>query len=411
MLAWCLWCVAAWLLWAARPWLPMAHAPVLVPLLLFTGYTIGTMLWFPPSVKGLQLLAVTIGFVGLILLTARTVELRPRMAAELYRVLDVGIAFCSILYLLSIPKHGLDNSEFVGARAYAIFALFAVARQVARWRNGETAGFWWAAAITAVIVLSVSRTAMAAAVLMFPLAALSRFDRRGVMQAVGMAVAGIGSLAAVVLVSPWMHARFFGMDASLNVGGVAINGSGRSEMWALLLRNTAGHEVFGRGVGSSSLLIDRYFPALGHPHNDYIRMLFDFGGVGLGLFLLFMLIVAVRLFGEVRRLSLIGNAGRARLPYFLTPLLGIFGAAAAMTTDNVMSYAFGLGPLAILIGCALGLTPQRRPVALISTTQPLRDAGRDQPRRPHRALLAASRVPASFSGAPADSPWRAGGAR
>jgi len=46
---------------------------------------------------------------------------------------------------------------------------------------------------------------------------------------------------------------------------------------------------FGKGVGSSSILIDQYFPSLGHPHNDFLRVLYDYGAVGLGCFLVFLL--------------------------------------------------------------------------------------------------------------------------
>jgi hypothetical protein len=63
---------------------------------------------------------------------------------------------------------------------------------------------------------------MVAAMVMFPLAALSRFNRKGFVQAVAMGAIGVAVMAAVVLSSPAMYERFFGLDASMSVGGVSI---------------------------------------------------------------------------------------------------------------------------------------------------------------------------------------------
>jgi O-antigen ligase len=351
-------CGAAWLLWLAKPWFPLDRWPILVPLLMFTVYGVGSMLWYPPTVKGLQVLAVMVGFFGLMLLTARTVEGRPRTARELHRVLDWGAIGASLFYAALVPAHGWGHDFILVARAFALFAMFGVARNLAAWRAGDAKGFWIAAAITGAIVISVSRTAMVAAMLMFPLAALSRFDRKGLLQAVGMAAAGVAVMAAVIFSSPAMYERFFGLDASMNVGGVAINASGRTQMWALLYADGADARWFGKGVGSSSILIDRYFPALGHPHNDYLRVLYDYGVVGLACFVAFLIGLTRVLVGAFFRLSAAGEAGRARLPYVLAPLLALVGVSAGMFTDNLMSYVFVMAPFGILTGCAIGVLPQ-----------------------------------------------------
>jgi O-antigen ligase len=237
--------------------------------------------------------------------------------------------------------------------------MFGVARQLAAWRAGDWKGFWFAAAITGVIVVSVSRTAMVAAMVMFPLAALSRFDRKGFLQAVAMGVSGVAVMAAVVKSSPAMYERFFGLDASMSVGGVSINASGRTQMWTLLYQDGANARWFGKGVGSSSILIDRYFAALGHPHNDFLRVLYDYGAVGLACWVAFLVGLGVVLLGAAWRLANAGPAGRARLPYVLTPLLALVGVGAGMFTDNLMSYVFVMAPFGILAGCALGLLPRQ----------------------------------------------------
>lgn len=352
-------CGVAWVLWLSKPWFPLDRWRVLLPLLLFTVYGIGSMTWYAPTVKGLQVLAVMVGFFGLMLLTARQVERRPKTARELHRVLDWGTAFACLLYVAFVPGHGWGHDFILVARAFALFAMIGVARQLAAWRAGDWRGFWFAAAITGVIVISVSRTAMVAAMVMFPLAALSRFNRKGFLQAVAMGVGGVAVMAAVVLSSPAMYERFFGLDASMSVGGVSINASGRTEMWTLLYVDGADARWFGKGVGSSSILIDHYFPQLGHPHNDFLRVLYDYGVVGLACWVAFIAGLGVVLLGAARRLAAAGPAGLSRLPYVLTPLLALVGIAAGMFTDNLMSYVFVMAPFGILSGCALGLLPRR----------------------------------------------------
>jgi O-antigen ligase len=386
-------CTTAWVLWLAKPWFPLDRWPMLVPMLLFTVYSIGSMLWFAPTEKGLQVLAVMVGFFGIMLLTARETELKPRIAFEIYRLLDWGLLFSSVVYLASVPTHGAGNDQYIMARAYALFAIFGVARQLAAWRSGDWRGFWFAAAITAVLVISVSRTAMVAAMLMFPLAALSRMDRKGVLQAVGMALAGAGTMALLLMFSPMMRERFFGLDASMHVGGVAINASGRSEMWAMLLRDSVDSRWCGKGVGSSSLLIDRFFPGLGHPHNDYIRVLYDYGIVGLACFIAFMLGTITTLFSQVRQFIEMGPKGNVRLQYFLTPALSIIGVASGMATDNLMCYTFVMAPFALLLGCALGLSPRQeaglaRPARVLARREVA--ALPSRPKRPRRGGLVPS---------------------
>jgi O-antigen ligase len=183
-----------------------------------------------------------------------------------------------------------------------------------------------------------------------------------------------------VLSSKDIHDRFFGLDAA-QIGGLSINTSGRQQMWALLYADGADARWFGKGVGSSSILIDHYFPQLGHPHNDFLRVLYDYGAVGLTCWVAFLVGLAVVLFGAFRRLAAAGRAGRARLPYVMTPLLALVGVAAGMFTDNLMSYVFVMAPFGILVGCALGVLPRTGRVSSASLASP-RAANASAPLRP-----------------------------
>jgi O-antigen ligase len=202
---------------------------------------------------------------------------------------------------------------------------------------------------------------------MIPLAALVRGRRRDVVFAIAAVVIGAGSIAAALALSPTIYERFFGYDANMNVGGVAINSSGRMEMWDMLWTSAVRTPILGQGPGSSSLIIDYYFttPGVAHPHNDYLRLFHDLGLVGLGLWVVFQFGAGVRLFKHARA------DARGKLPHHgchLVPLLGLIGLAVSMATDNAFGYAFVMYPLAVMIGCSLGLTSGvARPAVTVAT--------------------------------------------
>lgn len=349
-----LWCAAAWSVWLGRPYFPAEFSRPLLPLVLFNVLCAGSMLWYPPEVKGLQVLAVGAGFLAFVLVAARHAEGSPEFAASIYRALDAATVLSATLYAASVAAHGMGTDKVILARSFALFALLGVARQLGRWQAGERGGLTLAALLTGVVFLSLSRTALVAALALFPVAALVRGDRRGWLTAVWFGALAAGALLAAVFLSETMYERFFGFDATLAVGGVNINASGRSDMWALLLERSWDNPFFGHGIGASSILVDQHFaPTLGHPHNDFLRFLYDVGLVGLGLWLMFLGVTALTLWFHGRRRA---RAGDHTFVYFLTPLLALAAVTASMLTDNTAGYTFVMAPLAILIGCALGLT-------------------------------------------------------
>jgi O-antigen ligase len=346
-------CGGAWLLWFVRPYFPPRHIPPLLPLLLFLLYAAGSMAWYEVSFKGLQNLAVTLGFFGLILLAARETRRDARLARLLHRCLDAGTLFAAAVYTASVALEGMgaDDGRFVLARPFALFALAGVARQLSLWQAGRRIGLVAAGLLVGVIFLSVSRVALVAAVMLFPLAAFVRGDRKGLAVSLWAGAVGVAGLVAAVLLSDTMYERFFGYDRTLNVGGFWINGSGRSAMWDAVWASAKESPVFGKGLGSAARLIDRNFPGLGHPHNDFLRFLHDFGLVGVACWLAFVGAVAHALWGIARRRALRHDKD---LPIYLAPLLALAALSASMFTDNSVTYQFVMFPLGMLLGCALG---------------------------------------------------------
>ena len=344
-------CAAALVLWFMRPCLSREHVAVVLPLILFAVLAGGSVLWSPVGTKGLQLLCVLLGFVGLVLLTTREVEDDPALAHRLHLALDTATWFATAVYAYSLVRDGLGADSIILARPYALFVLLGLARQLAIWQSGNPRGLLGAAVIAAVLLGSVSRTALVAGLVLVPLAALVRGNARGVAFAVGGVLSGVLTLAAAVTFNERIHERFFGLDATMRVGGIYVNASGRTAMWQRLWENAMREPVLGHGLATSSLLIDEYFPGLGHPHNDYLRFFHDFGVVGLGLWLAFHGAVTVALLLRARR-ALRANSPDAS--FHLVALLGLVALGLTMFTDNTVSYAFVMLPLGVMVGCSLG---------------------------------------------------------
>ena len=167
---------------------------------------------------------------------------------------------------------------------------------------------WWLFAI-GLTLLSLSRSALAAEFVLLALARsqpgqLPRLDDRHRRDG---RHGGDRALAAVFLYAP-LHHRFFHGDTP-RVGGFSINVTGRDALWAANWGWFKERPLIGHGAGAS----DRMTAALpnhgaGHPHNDYLRILVDYGIIG---FVLWMTAYLVAAAADLEAVA--GGAGDARL--------------------------------------------------------------------------------------------------
>jgi len=358
-------CGGAWAMWFARPSLPNDLLKPLLPLVMFDLYACGSMLWYSPGSKGLQLLAVALAFLAVILLTARETDRNPQMAHRLQKTLLYSSAVGVLLYFFAVAKNGLDaTGGIVGGRTFALYAIVIVSIGIARWRAGQIVCLLWTVVVMVAVFLSLSRTAMVASLLLFPIGIALRGDRKNIIFATIILTAGAIAFAAAVMSYKPLYDRFFGYDASMSVGGVSVNASGRTAMWNGLLDNLGNDWIFGKGIAASGNFIDDYFPDLGHPHNDYLRFYYDLGVVGLAMWLIFVGAVGTTMYKSLRRCI---RTRSTDYPLHLAALLGLAAVSGSMLTDNSVDYFFVMIPLGIVIGCSLGVgriePPQRLAVA------------------------------------------------
>jgi hypothetical protein len=140
-------------------------------------------------------------------------------------------------------------------------------------------------------------------------------------------------------------------------------------MWPLTWHSFLESPWIGKGAGSAGKLVFERTGRLSHPHNDYLRILHDFGLVGLLLWALGFIILVRRTWRAWRHADVSGSQlAHVHLAAFLA--LAVVGID--MITSNPIVYIFIMGPLGVLVGSSLGL-------ASIPTTA-------QAPSAPYRAL-------------------------
>ena len=320
-----------------------------VPLYAFAGWAVLSMVWFRPSVGGAQNILVYAAFAALVPITAAAVVHGDLTEATVRRAITYSILVASGLYACSLALGGIGGDDVIDSRSYALFGVIGVAWVAAHARFGDRRQGLLAALCWCLILLSLSRLAFAAAMLIVVAACLdlrtpARFVRSALL---------VGSVAALAFVSMTsfgpMADRFAQGDVQSVGGGVSLNVSGRLALWSLTWDSYLDSPLVGKGAGSAERIL-QVLEDQDHPHSDYLRVLHDLGVIGLALLvasLLGLLVYAGRGLKPAR-------GGRAAVPLHLAAVLALVGLLAGMTTDNAIVYLFVVGPVAIIVGLSVG---------------------------------------------------------
>jgi hypothetical protein len=205
------------------------------------------------------------------------------------------------------------------------------------------------------IVAALQRTSVGAMGL--ALAAIGLVSARGVSRA-GIALLSVGAVPSIMLFDDVYRHRMFYENQNTqaivnNIGGSVslINGSGRFDMWHILLhRFFLSNPVLGAGAGATEQFF--YGSSAGHgvAHSEYVRLLCEFGVVGLIAFLL--LIGGYLLY--LMRASRSSRGSQDATVYTAAAIGSVIAYACYMSTDNAFDYVnqfgiyvFGLVAMAV----------------------------------------------------------------
>jgi len=331
------------------------------PFIALVIWAVTTMFWYTPSINGIQNVLCLTSFVGLALLAAGVSE-TWEIQSSIEMFFRYGIWCAAAAYAWCLWTNGFGAEETIGPRSFGMVALFGVAWYASRWRFGKHGAFVLTAVLLLEIGASLSRVALVTGLVMLTLGRVSATVKGWLW--------GLLSLGLAVASFWWMFSNidplrdhFLLGDVRLRVGDTAINVSGRSNLWQVTYDSCLDSLWAGKGAGSAAHLVRERFRTIGHPHNDYLRVLHDYGVVGLGLWLLAWFRILRQLWGQAR---LSETWGRADAMLQFAAFLAALGTCLMMITDNPMSYIFVMAPLGVLIGAATGAASALRPEAILA---------------------------------------------
>jgi O-antigen ligase len=322
----------------------------------FLAWVMLTAMRTPLTIAGMQNGIVYVLF-GLVILLTGTIAARSPNVVE--RAIERGVRWIDRIALtiaaLSLILNGLPTDErtwVIGARSFALLGLLPLSWHVARWDTGRTRSGVAACLWLLAIGLSLSRTATAVGLLYVGIALLLqiRGNARFLLIRAPAVVFATAVIVAVLARGTPIAERLFTGDTSIEVGGVAVNASGRMSIWPVVTESAWKAPVVGQGLGSSMLAAGTV-DGVGHPHNDYLRIWHDLGFVGLAAFAAAFAVMLIVLLRSVLRSRRRRDAVAAMQ---VAAFLGIIGLLIAATTDNAIIYPFVMAPLGVLVGAGLG---------------------------------------------------------
>ncbi|MDR2930478.1 MAG: O-antigen ligase family protein [Propionibacteriaceae bacterium] len=321
------------------------------PTTLFVVWAGVRLLMVGPTVIGLQEFCVW----ALYPLVIGTVSQRaqPGTYERVCPWLVGAAALAAVVYLGQVALAGAGADQFYSARGAGWLALLGLTIVLPRVVACHKP--WWPVPLlTAVIVLSQSRTPMVIAGAMLVVTWAFR-HRRGVAPTwrrvfLRLVIAGVivvGLLAWLVLNVSWVQSRFTEGDG-FSINGVVINLSGRATLWQLTIEQWLLDPWIGNGPGAVGTMLATYGPDYpDHPHNEYLRLLDDTGVIGLVLWLAGVVLVGWR---SLRALS------RAQSPKSVavstSAVLGVLVMLAGSVTDNVTISLY----IPLITGVMIGLS-------------------------------------------------------
>jgi hypothetical protein len=335
--------------WLVRPVLLRSTLSAIGFLVALWGWSVVQLGWCPIEMSGWQQLAMLPFFFVLTIVAARAAY-QSDITKALQRITTIVAVIACGGYLGGVLVEGLQSGLYFGPRPFALFSVILLPWFMMRAKYGEKRAYFWIALIILAVLVSLSRTAFFACLLMFPLTYVASLNRKRFLQLLLVTAVGCFIGYEVMTQFPAFQRRMTRGDRAFRVGDITVNSMGRTRLWAATWDSFLTHPILGQGVGQSRvyLVARRMVP---HPHNDYLRVLDENGLIGFILFVGALTVLSRRLFRQWR------DAEKARSPSKLlhgAAFCALVGYMITMATDNPMVYAYFQGALACFIGASLG---------------------------------------------------------
>jgi hypothetical protein len=204
--------------------------------------------------------------------------------------------------------------------------------------------------------IAVTRTAIAAALLTFPLSFAPPFALTRRILALALVVLVGLAIFNTERVQKKMFYSGHGTLEDINSSNRDFATYGRKFMWEKMEAAAMDEKWTGHGTGMGETFVYRITRKLAYPHNDWLLIFFDYGYLGLALYILCLMRTILHGFFKARQESVL----ETRVLFF-TGISAFVPFTIMMFTDNVMVYASYFGNLQfIVLGLAYGARRARQ---------------------------------------------------
>jgi O-antigen ligase len=272
---------------------------------------------------------------------------------RLIRVYYHTLVFIGLLvaaWLIGLIGEDLESAICVVIRPLALTAVVIAGLFIALSNSRPLPAFIGSSACLLLTVITGSRIATLA-ILALPIISPIYRDLPRKLAILGV----IGAIGAGLLSTPIMQERFFRGESG-DFGRIMegqFYGAGRFETWPIVLEETLERPWLGHGEGSVAVLIPEIWENMAHPHNDYLRVAYELGGIGL---LLLISVLGWQLWSLSRWIR---RTDGVLQQAFAAAWLGLAAFMIIAFTDNPIVYNVNyMNPVFALMGAAYSVARQ-----------------------------------------------------
>lgn len=283
-------------------------------------------------------------------LAASTVRMSETAMTSINRIID---AFAVAVCVMVIVKTGIYATgalpEITGLAAEAMTAVFLCTIFAARYVRGDRRALVWWLLMAAIPVVALTRTAMLLGLMSLPLSFAPMHLLRRLVIVFAMAAVGLG-LFYTERVQNKMFWSGQGDITDVRKDNPDFRTTGRTTILDAMEAEIERSPWYGNGANASERFVSELTDGMTHPHNDWLRLIFDYGYFGAGVFGACVLLQVIDIFRRMR-----GLQERAlTLSYACASSFLIY--VGFMFTDNIILYAAFFGNLQFtLLGLIYGM--------------------------------------------------------
>jgi O-antigen ligase len=325
------------------------------PWQIWVGYLFLSLLWVDKATYLHVQAALQMGM-PLLMGTLASLFVRSRRQLELL-VKAYAVALLLLVFWVVVGVAGFVSMDeldpvFVAVRSLSISAV-AIGGLFIAGADQQPARSWflWAVSL-AVCVATGSRMAALAALVLPILNPVTHQPARKLAAVLAVVVGGV-----LIWSTPSFQERFFRGESG-DFGAILdgdFDSAGRFDSWPYVLKEALKDPWLGHGVGSVQEFLPGVWTEVVHPHNDYLRVLFELGGIGLTIFfgaIVWQTWIVGRL---IRRAT--GVVRQA----FGGAWLGLVVFLLLATTDNPIVYhVWYMDPIFTLLGAAYAVAGEEQ---------------------------------------------------